>query len=122
MKNRQGNTHRPERVASVIQRNVAVIIDTAVSDPRVSGVSVVDVKVSRDLKYATVYVYVHSDKEETITALNNCASYIRHQLADMIKEMRVIPKLSFELDDSQSYYERIDSIIRDLNDGEKRND
>ena len=39
----RGNSHRPERIASVIKREVSVIIDSEVSDPRVHGVSFTDV-------------------------------------------------------------------------------
>ena len=47
-----GNSHRPERVASVIKRAVAVIIENELSDPRIHGVSVVDAVVTKDLKTA----------------------------------------------------------------------
>lgn len=116
-----GNSHRPERVASVIKRCVAVIIENELSDPRIHGVSVVDANVSRDLKYAKIFVYIENDDEQVLGALQNSAGYVRKLLAEQINEMRVIPKLVFELDKSQSYYEHIDSLIKGLN-SEKNND
>ncbi len=109
-------SHRTERVASVIKRTVAVIIDTQVSDPRVHGVSVVDAKVSSDLKYATVYVYIEGDDVEVLNALNNSAGYIRRLMAEEMREMRVIPQLKFEIDKSQTYYEHIDALLKGLHD------
>ncbi len=107
-------SHRPERVASVIKRSIAVIIENELSDPRIHGVSVVDAVVSRDLKYATVYVYIENDDEAVLDALKNSAGYIRKLFAESNREMRVVPIFKFELDKSQSYYEHIDSVIRGL--------
>ncbi len=116
-----GNSHRPERVASVIKRAVAVIIENELSDPRIHGVSVVDAVVTKDLKTAKIYVYIEHDDTDALKALQNSAGYVRRLLAEQIKEMRVVPSLVFELDKSQSYYERIDTLIRGLS-SEKHND
>lgn len=116
-----GNSHRPERVASVIKRAVAVIIENELSDPRIHGVSVVDATVTKDLKTAKIYVYVEHDDTDVLKALQNSAGYVRRLLAEQIKEMRVVPTLVFELDKSQSYYEHIDTLIKGLN-SEKHND
>lgn len=116
-----GTSHRPERVASVIKRNVAVIIETQVSDPRIVGVSVVDATVSRDLRYATVYVCIDGDEKTVLDALNGCAGYVRKLLAENINEMRVIPQIKFAVDKSQSYYEHIDELIKGLH-GDRNNE
>ncbi len=110
------SSHRTERVASVIKRNVAVIIETELSDPRIHGVSVVDVSVSHDLRYATVWVYIYGNDESVLAALENSAGYIKKLLAEQMSEMRVVPQLHFRLDKSQSYYERIDKVIKGLHD------
>ncbi len=109
-------SHRTERVASVIKRNVAVIIETELSDPRIHGVSVVDVTVTKDLRYATVWVYIYGDDEGVLDALAKSSGYIRKLLSEQMSEMRIIPQLRFELDKSQSYYERIDKVIKGLHD------
>lgn len=113
------DSHRTERVASQIKRCVAVIIEAELSDPRIHGVSVVDATVSRDLKYATVFVYIDGDDGEALVALQSSAGYIRKRFAEQNREMRVIPQFKFEIDKSQSYYERIDTLIRGLHDGNK---
>ncbi len=114
-------SHRTERVASVIKRDVATIIESEVSDPRIHGVSVVDARVSGDLKYATVYVYIDNDDEEVLTALKNSAGFIRRNFAERNRDMRIVPQIRFEIDKSQSYYEHIDSLIRGLHADEKDN-
>lgn len=116
----RGNStgHRAERVARQIARDVSVIVDS-LSDPRVHGVTVVDVEMSRDLKYATVYVTVDSDEGSVIKALNGCAGYIRHVLAEENSEMRGTPQLKFVPDKTQAYYERIEQVIKGLHNDEK---
>lgn len=47
---------RMERVADQLQRELAVLIQQEVKDPRLGMVSVTGVTVSRDLSYADVYV------------------------------------------------------------------
>jgi len=111
VKGHNGASHRVERIASIIRRDVSVIVD-GLSDPRIYGVTVVDVEMSRDLKYATVFVTVESDEAKVLDALNGSAGYIRHELAETNSEMRGVPRLHFVVDKSQAYYERIEQVIK----------
>ncbi len=117
MKGRSAS-HRTERVASVIKRCVAVILETEISDPRIHGVSVVDAEVSRDLRYATVWVNIDGNDSAVLEALKNSAGYVRKLLSEQMSEMRVIPQIQFKMDESQSYYDHIDGIIRGLHSDE----
>lgn len=112
-------SYRPERIAEVIKREVAVIIDTEVSDPRVHGVSVTGVEMSRDLRNAVVYVDVDNDDSAIVEALNGCSGYIRHILAENESEMRGVPQLRFVIDRSRSYYKKIDEVIKGLHEDDK---
>lgn len=118
---RSHDSHRVERIASVIKRSVALIIETELSDPRIYGVSVVDVTVSRDLKFATVYVYIDGDDQAVLDALRNSAGYVRKLFAESNRDMRVVPNFKFEIDRSQSYYEHIDTLIKGLHNDESNN-
>lgn len=114
MKGQKSNSYRTERVASLIKRCVAVIIENELSDPRIHGVSVVDAVVSRDLKFATLYVYIDGDDEDVLAALSSSSGYIRKRFAEQNKDMRVVPNFKFAIDKSQSYYEHIDAVIKGL--------
>ncbi len=111
-------THRPERIASVIKRAVSVIIESEISDPRIHGVDVTDVVMSRDYRYATVFVSIDGDDESVLKALDGSAGYIRRVLAEQLIEMRGIPLLKFQMDKSGSYYKHIDDVIKGLHDNE----
>ena len=49
---------RSERLASQIQRELAILIHGGIKDPRLTGASIIEVQVSRDLAYARVYFSV----------------------------------------------------------------
>lgn len=117
MNGKSGNGHRAERVASVIMRDVSVIVDS-LSDPRIHGVTVTDLDMTRDLKYATVFVMIEGNDANVLAALNGCAGYIRRELAEANSEMRGVPQLKFVIDKSQEILQRIDRVIKDLHNDE----
>ncbi len=109
--------NRSDRVASVLQRELALLIRDAIKDPRVQGVSISDVEVSRDLSHARVYVLLSAgvDKAEVLAGLNQAAGFLRTQLKPLLK-MRVIPQLKFIEDDSVDRGSRIDELLARLHD------
>ena len=111
------NKNRMARIDAQIQRNISEIINTKLNDPRISGVvSVMDVKTTPDLKHAKVFLslYGNEDKEETLTAIRAAQSFIRRGLAQSLN-LRIVPELSFVLDTTQEYSEKINKILSNLN-------
>ena len=107
---------REVRVADFVRDELAEIIRTEMRDPRVSFVSVNDVKVSRDLSYAEVYVSsLNTDteeaKEELVRALNGAAGFFRSTLAKR-HSMRTTPKPRFHYDKLAEEGPRLDALIQ----------
>jgi ribosome-binding factor A len=76
---------RPERVAQLMRREIAGILETEMRDPRLSTmVSVTDVEVARDLSFARVYVSVlveGGERVRVLSALQDARSgFVRHEL------------------------------------------
>jgi ribosome-binding factor A len=95
---------RTQRVADQIQRELAVLIQQEVKDPRVGMATVSAVEVSRDMGHAKVFVTVlgsdAADEIKTsVKALNNAASFLRGQLGRRM-QLRTVPTLRFHYDDS----------------------
>lgn len=102
------NSSRIRKIGDQIQRDLSVIIQQEVKDPRVGMVTLNEVKVSTDLSYADVYftcmafgqqdnteqAKVH--KEQT-SVLNKAAGFMRSKLASGLN-LRVIPQLRFHYD------------------------
>src|SRR5690606_6235410 len=124
---------RAKKVADQIQRELALLIQTEINDPRVGMVSVTGARVSRDLSYADVYVTVLGapdgvsglapavqlkeagalDKleiEESIKVLNNAAGYLRSLLAKQLS-LRITPRLVFHYDESVARGQYLSSLI-----------
>lgn len=106
---------RTRRVAEVIKRDLATLILREISDPRLRGVSINSVTVSRDLANATIYVSSLENQESVEKLLNNAAGYLRRLLGKNA-DFRVTPSLRFRYDNSiQRGVEMstlIDSLVR----------
>jgi ribosome-binding factor A len=84
-------------------------------DPGLQGVNVTvtEVRISPDLKNATAYVMTLGGEgaAEAVAALNHAASYFRGQLAHRM-QLRHAPRITFALDTSFGYAERIEDLLR----------
>ena len=114
---------RTDRVAQQIQKEIAVILQREIKDPRLGFVTVSAVEVSRDLSYAKIFVTVlnTSDEDKTkqsVQILNDATGYIRSILGKRIRA-RIMPELKFVVDTSLLEGMRIsnlvDSVIREDN-------
>ncbi len=106
---------REERVGDFIRDELASIIQRQMRDPRVGMVSVNEVKVSKDLSYAEVYVSSHETKTdderaELIGVLNKAAGYFRSELAKR-HSMRTTPKPRFHYDEVIERGPALESLI-----------
>lgn len=88
-------------MAEQIRRELAELVREEVKDPRVNWVSFSAVKLSKDLSHAVVYFTVMNDdeREQTASALNNAAGFLRRKLAQRVRA-RIVPQLKFIHDDS----------------------
>ncbi len=117
---------RIERINAEMQKSISDIVANRIKDPRVGGmISVIKVDTAKDLKTAKVYVSIYGDKHsaaDTFGALKNCAGYIKKELSADFRDLRVVPTLTFILDDSMEYSEKIDAIIQGIKSGDEKND
>ncbi|MDT8398853.1 MAG: 30S ribosome-binding factor RbfA [Pseudomonadales bacterium] len=99
-----GVSKRLDKISDLLRKELALLIQTEIRDPRVGMASVTAVKVSRDLAYANVYVTIlgksnADEAKEGIEALNRAGGFLRSLLARNIN-LRSTPKLKFIYDDS----------------------
>lgn len=106
---------RSDRVSDAIQRLLGKLIPQEVRDPRVGMVNINDVKVTRDMSYAKVYVTfvgVDSDEEgqESAGILNKASGFLRSLLAKELS-MRTVPRLQFIYDKTSIRGQELSSLI-----------
>ena len=95
-------SRRTAKVAQAIMETVSSTVLFGLKDPRVSGVTVIGVDVSPDIRTAKVYVSIMGDdKQQTLCmhGLNSARGYIQSKCADRL-QTRYTPVLTFVLDDS----------------------
>ena len=113
------DSFRIERIKTLIQEEIGkMIVSDTIKDPRISNlISVSDVDVSRDIKYAKVYISGFESKksvEKSVEALNHANGFIQMKLAKRLKT-RNTPKLSFFVDSSIKQGIEMIKIIEELN-------
>ena len=107
---------RSERVASLIKHELASVLAQGVRDPRIGFVTITDVKVSDDLKYARVFYSVlgpDANQEETAKGLQRACGFLQRDIANTLK-LRFTPHLSFVQDSSLDEGMKIDGILRKI--------
>ena len=107
---------RAESVGRQIQEELSDLIHRNIKDPRLGYVTVTGVRVTRDLKFARVYVSVMGEGETRDTSmmiLQRAMSFLRRELGGRIR-LRHVPELEFELDHTLERASRIDRLLDDL--------
>lgn len=109
---------RSDRVAQEIQKEIAVILQREVKDPRIGMVTVSDVEVSRDLAYAKIFVtFLFDNDQEAITqgmkGLEKASPYIR-TLVGKAMRLRIVPELRFIYDESLVEGMRMSNLVSNV--------
>ncbi len=107
---------RMDRVNEELKKQISLIIDQDLKNPNITGlISVTKVKTSPDLRYAKVYISLigSKSKKNTLEALKNGAGFIRSEIAKRVN-LRYTPEISFEVDDSMEYGDRIENILKQI--------
>jgi ribosome-binding factor A len=100
----------------LFREEISAIIQRELKDPGFGFITILDVKLSEDLKYAKVLYSVYGNDEEkqkTAEALKRARGYIRHLLGKRV-QLRLMPEITWELDTQQDRIERIEKILEGL--------
>lgn len=107
-----------ERLGSLIQRELAPIVNNVIQDEIIGYINLTEVKVTKDLSIAKIYYTILSDKEETLAytkkTLDEKNAVIRMDLAKKIRNIRKIPELQFVYDEALAYGNHIDKLLKTI--------
>lgn len=116
---------RLERIADRINQLLSeMLVMGQISDPRLGGVFITDVRVDRELNFASIYVSSLEGKErekEILAGFDHASGYIRSVLAKEV-QLRTFPALRFFWDETPERAERIERLIDSLSDQEKHDE
>ncbi|WP_400163020.1 30S ribosome-binding factor RbfA [Brevibacillus sp. TJ4] len=119
------NKTRMSRVGEEIKKELSVLLQRGLKDPRIGFVTVTDVEVTSDLQLAKVYVSIFGSEEErsaSLAGLQKAKGYLRTEIGKRVK-LRHIPDFVFKLDESITYGSKIENILREISsEGDKTDD
>jgi ribosome-binding factor A len=100
----------------MLREEIAQIVGYELEDPRVTMVTVTDVRVSENLRDARVYVTVAGDEaeiKEALVALRHAAPYVRKQVGFSLN-LRHTPEIHFVRDTIEEQGARVDQLLAEI--------
>ena len=104
---------RADRVADSLLEVMAEILRREIDDPRLQGLNLTGVKLSKDLRNAKVFFSLlpgQGSHQEAFAGLTRAGGFIRGQLGKKLK-LRFVPALEFIYDDSEEKARRIEALL-----------
>jgi ribosome-binding factor A len=105
---------RLQRISDRVKREISEMLVTGqISDPRLTGVFITDVKVDRELSFANIFVSAidgEGSSEAILEGLDHASGFLRSTLAKRI-ELRSFPRLRFFWDSTPEKAEKIERLI-----------
>lgn len=108
-------SHRLERIEALLLRELALLLQNDLEDPRVKSVTLTHATVSPDLSHAKIYFMTFNDAEmkDAEIALNKAAHYLRKKVATSI-DLRVVPTFHFYYDQTLQQAQHVMDLIHQI--------
>jgi ribosome-binding factor A len=107
---------RLQKINERFREELSEMLIRDISDPRLTGVSVTEVQIDRELAYANIYVSALEGaerSEEILQALKHAQGFLRRELSHRV-ELRTFPRLRFHWDPTFERAEKIERLIASL--------
>lgn len=115
--------YRPDRVGDQIRQELSELLTRGVvHDPGIGFITLTRVHVSPDLQHARVFYTSLGDEKarrETALALERATPFFRRHIGGRLR-LRRVPEIEFRFDQSIEQQDRIEQILRDLHEEERR--
>lgn len=112
---------RQEKIAEAIRQEVSVIIHDKLNDPRLGFVTITNVEITHDLRFAKIFFSVLGNNvayKKTKEALNSSLGFVRKLIAQRLS-LRFAPEIAFYEDRSIEYSVRIDEVLNKLKENDE---
>jgi ribosome-binding factor A len=107
---------KQQRIAEQIRTTLSQVILREIRDPRVQGVTVMEVRVDRELAFADVYVHAFDAEggpAGVLAGLASASGFLRQRLSKSLTT-RSVPRLHFHWDTTLEYGDRMDEVLDDI--------
>ena len=107
---------RVARAQDLIREEVSKLLLFKLKDPRLSSVSVTEVKMTADLRHALIRYSSYdeaADRKAIQKSLEQAAGFIRREIGRVVN-LKFVPEIQFEFDRSMEYAQHMDKILREI--------
>jgi ribosome-binding factor A len=107
---------RAVRVGDLLLREIADLLMKKVKDPRVKGITLSGVRMSKDLKHARVYYTLIGDERDILdvqSGLDSAKGFIKREIA-LRTELKYVPDVVFKHDPSLEKGEHLEKLFRKI--------
>ena len=104
------------RIRGLLQSHICTLIESQLNDPRVIGVTVTDVEVTQDTRYAKVFYSVlgsPEDKQNAARGLDSAAGWVSHELGRRLRTKNT-PHITFVYDPSLERGEHMAQVLDEV--------
>jgi ribosome-binding factor A len=111
--------NRTHRVGDQILREISNLLVRKVNDPRLKGVTITDVRMSKDLRHAYVYYSLFwegQQKKQAHEGFESARGFIRREIGERL-QLRYVPDIQFRYDESLDYGQKMERVLAKLDSG-----
>ncbi|WP_337865750.1 30S ribosome-binding factor RbfA [Ignavibacterium sp.] len=114
-------SHRVDRVEHLVKEEISDILLYKVKDVDLGFITVTNVRMSPDLRVASIYlsVFEKEKREIVLEKVKDRTGFIRTELAHRIR-IRFVPELRFFIDDTLDYVEKIEGLIKKIHENDNK--
>ncbi|HUU51156.1 MAG TPA: 30S ribosome-binding factor RbfA [Nitrospinota bacterium] len=112
---------RTERVSGLLLKEISQLLLRDIKDPRIGFSTLTKIEVTKDLRYAKVFVSIlgrETDKIQTLRGLVSASGFIRGELGRRLR-LKHIPELIFKIDDSIEHAANISKKLEEIKSKDK---
>lgn len=103
-----------DRIASQIQKELAILLQQEVHDTQIKFITITDVRVTNDLSYAYIYFMGNESRiEESYEALKKAKGFLKNEIAKRVN-MRKVPEFIFKEDNALKEGNKIEKLLKEL--------
>lgn len=111
-------SRRGRKLSQQIKNEISWLIERKLKDPNKGFVTITHVKLSADMKIASVYYTVLGEEDSRVrtkVVLDRSISFLRYELKDRLR-IRYLPELRFFYDETFEYSQKISNLISRIHD------
>lgn len=109
-------TIKSERVAELIMTHLSQLLMTEVRDPRLQGLTIIEVNLDREIEHAQIWITSldgDESEDEVMAALDKASGFLRRELASRLR-LRRMPQLHFKWDYSVKHAMHMEAVLDEL--------